>query len=83
MLLEKGYSVSPLSRKANLFGKVRVYRWNSSEKILNPEIIEGVDYIVHLAGANLCEKRRNFSGYRQRETILPVNSYQRSLSDLS
>jgi len=57
LLLEKGYSVSHLSRKANLFGKVRVYRWNPSEKILNPEIIEGVDYIVHLAGANLGEKR--------------------------
>jgi len=57
LLLEKGYSVSHLSRKANLFGKVRVYRWNPSEKILNTEIVEGIDYIIHLAGASLGEKR--------------------------
>ncbi|MBK9388855.1 MAG: TIGR01777 family protein [Bacteroidetes bacterium] len=56
-LLEKGYKVSHLSRNANQFGKVRVFRWDPEKGILDPMVFEGVDYIVHLAGANIGEKR--------------------------
>jgi uncharacterized protein (TIGR01777 family) len=56
-LLSEGYKVSHLSRQASQFGKVRVYRWNSEQNILDPTIVEGVDYIIHLAGANIGEKR--------------------------
>jgi uncharacterized protein len=56
-LLSEGYKVSHLSRNANQFGKVRVYRWNPGQYILDPAILEGVDYIIHLAGANIGEKR--------------------------
>ena len=55
--LLKGYKVSHLSRNANQFGKVRVFRWDPEKKIIDPLIFEGIDYIIHLAGANIGEKR--------------------------
>ncbi|MCU0460453.1 MAG: TIGR01777 family oxidoreductase [Bacteroidales bacterium] len=57
LLLEKGYSVSHLSRKQDQFGRVRVYRWDPEKGILDPVVFEGVDYIVNLAGANIGESR--------------------------
>ncbi|HKK41085.1 MAG TPA: TIGR01777 family oxidoreductase [Bacteroidales bacterium] len=56
-LLSEGYQVSHLSRQSNQFGKVRVYRWDPDNGILDPVVFDGVDYIIHLAGANLGEKR--------------------------
>ncbi|HUX96078.1 MAG TPA: TIGR01777 family oxidoreductase [Bacteroidales bacterium] len=56
-LLSEGYEVSHLSRKANQFGRVRVFRWNPEKEIIDPVVLEGVNYIVHLAGANIGEKR--------------------------
>lgn len=56
-LLEKGYTVSHLSRVANLFGRVRVFRWDPEKEILDPSALENTDYIIHLAGANIGEKR--------------------------
>ena len=57
LLLEAGYKVSHLSRSSNSFGRVRVYRWNPDKQIADPLIFEGVDYVIHLAGANIGEKR--------------------------
>lgn len=57
LLLSKGYSVSHLSRKANLFGRVRVFRWDPVKKILDPQIFNGIKYLIHLAGADIGEKR--------------------------
>jgi len=57
LLLEKGFKVSHLSRNVNQFGKVRVFRWDPGKKIIDPVIFEGIDYIIHLAGANIGEKR--------------------------
>jgi len=56
-LLSEGYKVSHLSRNASQFGKVRVYRWNPGQNIIDSAISEGFDYIIHLAGANIGEKR--------------------------
>ena len=66
-LLVNGYKVSHLSRNANQFGKVRVFRWDPEKGILDPLVFEGVDYIVHLAGANIGEKR--WTGSRKSEII--------------
>ena len=55
-LLDRGYKVSHLSRNTNQFGKVRVYRWNPEQGILDPLHLAGVDFIVHLTGVNLGEK---------------------------
>ncbi len=57
MLLARGYKVTHLSRNSNQFGKVRVYRWDPGKKIIDPLIFEGVDFIIHLAGAGIGEKR--------------------------
>jgi uncharacterized protein (TIGR01777 family) len=56
-LLNEGYQVAHLSRKANQFGKVRVFRWDPEKGILDLAVFAGVDYVVHLAGANIGEKR--------------------------
>ena len=66
-LLEEGYSVAHLSRKKDQFGKVRVYRWDPAKGILDPSVFEGVDYIVHLAGANIGERR--WSEKRRKEIV--------------
>ena len=57
LLLENGYKVSHLSRKQDQFGRVRVHRWDPEKGILDPVVLSGVDYIIHLAGANIGEKR--------------------------
>ena len=57
VLLSEGYRVSHLSRNSNQFGKVRVFRWDPEKKIIDPLIFEGIDYIIHLAGSNIGEKR--------------------------
>ena len=56
-LLSAGYRVSHLSRNSNQFGKVRVFRWDPAKGILDPVILDGIEYIIHLAGANIGEKR--------------------------
>jgi len=56
-LLNKGYRVTHLSRKSSRFGRVRVFRWDPGKGILDPMSLEGIDYIVNLAGANIGEKR--------------------------
>ena len=56
-LLSAGYKVCHLSRKTNQFGKVRVFRWDPEKGIMDPVILEDIDYIIHLAGLNIGEKR--------------------------
>jgi len=57
VLLGRGYTVSHLSRGIDQFGRVRVHRWDPVKGILNPVVLNNVDYIVHLAGANIGERR--------------------------
>jgi uncharacterized protein (TIGR01777 family) len=66
-LLSSGFNVSHLSRKAEQFGKVRVHRWDPVKGILDPSNLTGVDYIIHLAGANIGEK--SWSVQRKNEII--------------
>jgi uncharacterized protein len=56
-LLGEGYKVSHLSRESDSFGEVKVFRWDPGKGYLNPEVFEGIDYLVHLSGANIGEKR--------------------------
>lgn len=67
LLLEEGYRVSHLSTKQDQFGKVRVYRWDPGKGILDPVVLNGVDYIIHLAGANIGEKR--WTAERKKEIV--------------
>lgn len=57
VLLGKGFQVSHLSRKQDQFGTIRVHRWDPDKGILDPVVLKGVDYIIHLAGANIGEKK--------------------------
>ena len=67
LLLENGYLVSHLSRKQDQFGRVRVYRWDPEKGILDPSIFQGIDHIIHLAGANIGEHR--WSAKRKEEIL--------------
>jgi hypothetical protein len=46
---------------------VRVYRWDPVQGILDPQALDRVDYIIHLAGANIGEKR--WSEKRRKEIV--------------
>ena len=56
VLLSEGYAIAHLSRNTNTSGKVRVFGWNPEKKIADPGMFEGVDYLIHLAGANIGDK---------------------------
>ena len=68
LLLTEGFKVIHLSRKQNQFGRVRVFRWDPEKEIIDPVIFDGVDYIIHLAGANIGEKR--WTKKRKKEIIV-------------
>ena len=76
-LLSEGYKVSHLSRNTNQFGKVRVYSWDPKQNIPDPAIFEGIDYIVHLAGANIGEKR--WTKKRKKEILTSRVDYAKIL----
>lgn len=56
-LQDKGYSVSFLSRANHQITSEKIYTWNYQKKKLDNKAIEKADYIIHLAGANIGEKR--------------------------
>jgi uncharacterized protein len=56
-LEELGYSVSFLSRSSSPSGARTVYRWDIQKRELDPKAIQNADFIVHLAGANIAQKR--------------------------
>lgn len=56
-LLEKGYEVALLSRTNEVKNSIPTYAWDYTVNKLDKEIIDSVDFIIHLAGANIGEKR--------------------------
>ena len=58
LLIENGYSVSILSRstKQNT-ADVSYYRWDISTHFIEEEAVLNANYIIHLAGENIAEKR--------------------------
>ena len=58
LLIAKGYSVSILSRseKQNK-GDIFYYKWDVSNQTIEEEAVLKADYIIHLAGENIAEKR--------------------------
>jgi len=58
MLLDKGYTVSILTRnsKPNEEG-ITYYVWDVSARSIDEEAVLRADYIIHLAGENIAEKR--------------------------
>lgn len=57
LLLDQGYTVSHLSRSAGKNPLVKTYLWNVDRGTIDAACIDGVDTIVHLAGAGIADKR--------------------------
>ncbi|HYM93975.1 MAG TPA: TIGR01777 family oxidoreductase, partial [Chitinophagaceae bacterium] len=77
-LLEKNYDVIVLTRNASKAGRLKVQgtsesnrllhaEWNVEKQTMDIDAISNADYIVHLAGANLGEKR--WTKKRKREIV--------------
>ena len=66
MLLQKGYQVAHLGRLKRP-GKVPSYVWNVAKGEFDPEALNGVDAIIHLAGAGVAEKR--WTSRRKKEIL--------------
>lgn len=56
-LLASGYKVSHLSRTANSSSTVRAFLWNPEKRLIDHEAFEGINFLIHLAGTNIGEKR--------------------------
>lgn len=67
-LLEQGYQVNHLSRgnKRQILG-VTTYLWDIDKSEIDKKCIEGVDIIIHLAGAGIADKR--WTKHRKEEII--------------
>lgn len=66
-LLNKGYTVSHLSRKPKNDSPVKVYLWDIHKGTIDEQCMNGVDIIIHLAGAGIAETRWTES--RKKELI--------------
>jgi uncharacterized protein (TIGR01777 family) len=66
-LLKKGFEVSHLSRKPKNDGRVKSYFWDVEHGEIDEECLDGVDTVVHLAGAGIAEKR--WTAERKKELI--------------
>ena len=58
LLIEKGFSVSILSRsdKKNT-ANISYFKWDVSNHIIDEAAVLNADYVIHLAGENIAEKR--------------------------
>jgi len=55
VLRSKGYNILILSR--NKTNNPNTYYWNISENYIDPKAIQTADYVIHLAGAGIADKR--------------------------
>ena len=56
-LHNKGFSVHFLGRKASKQGKFPVFEWQYEQEKIDAKAFENIQYIIHLAGANVGEGR--------------------------
>jgi uncharacterized protein (TIGR01777 family) len=66
-LIEKGYVVATLGRQSKKQSDIPNYTWNIEKNELEDGALENVDYIIHLAGANIGEKR--WTSKRKKEIV--------------
>lgn len=55
LLLQKGYHVSQLGRRAKE-GPIPSYTWNVTQRVMDARALENADAIIHLAGAGIADK---------------------------
>lgn len=68
LLQNKGYKVFILSRNKSNTNKNSFY-WNIDSEYIEPDAIKNADYIIHLAGTNISEKR-----WTKKQKDLLINS---------
>jgi uncharacterized protein (TIGR01777 family) len=56
-LLEKGHRVSVLSRQNSNFKGVSTFNWDIDKQLIDLKAFQGIDTIIHLAGAGIADKR--------------------------
>jgi len=66
-LLSKGHTVSHLSRSKGKNPKVKTFLWDVDKGQIDEHCIDGVDTIIHLAGAGIADKR--WTHARKREIV--------------
>jgi uncharacterized protein (TIGR01777 family) len=66
MLLEKGHHVSHLGRSKKT-GSIPSFVWNVENKSIDLQALEGVDTIIHLAGAGIADQR--WTAQRKKEIL--------------
>lgn len=66
-LLKEGYEVSHLSRKPGKNPNVKTYLWDVAKGRIDEHCIDGVDTVIHLAGAPIAGKR--WTEKRKKELI--------------
>jgi uncharacterized protein len=66
-LLALGYTVSHLSRTLGKDPRVQTFLWDIDKGLIDEHCINGVDIIIHLAGAGIAEK--HWTDERKRELI--------------
>jgi len=67
LLLDMGYEVSHLSRKPDNNPKVKTWLWDIHKGQIDEKCIDGVDTIVHMAGAGIADKR--WTDERKKELV--------------
>jgi hypothetical protein len=85
ILQQEGYQVSFLSRSKKNIEGVEVFQWDIQKQTIEQEAIETADYIVHLAGAGVADRRwtesykREILESRVLSTQLLYESLQKSI----
>lgn len=64
-LISKGYTVVHLGRKAYTTKEYSCYKWNIDSGEIDEKAFEGIDYVVHLAGAPIADTRWNEKGKKE------------------
>lgn len=67
LLLASGHGVKHLSRTPRSDGQVKTFLWNVAESYVDPEALDGVDVVVHLAGAAIVDNQ--WSDARRKELL--------------
>lgn len=66
-LRNNGYNIAILSRSSGNENNIKTYSWNPAKGEIDPEAIHSSDYIIHLAGAGIGDKR--WTDKRKQEII--------------
>jgi uncharacterized protein (TIGR01777 family) len=66
-LLGKGYQVSVLSRAPGKDKDIKTFLWDVNKGAIDEHCIDGVDTIIHLAGAGIADKR--WTDERKKEIV--------------